>query len=84
MVVACVNFSSWHHQLTRPALSHERRSLLKLNCIVDGDDRSHIFQVEIARTDLVIALKKAIMNEKNSFKGFRCYRSRHLEGEHTL
>jgi hypothetical protein len=39
-------------------------STLELNCLVLGDDRSHIFPVKILSTESVGALKKAIKDEK--------------------
>jgi len=39
-------------------------STLELNCLVLGDDRSHIFTIEIPDTKTVSALKKAIKDEK--------------------
>jgi Crinkler effector protein N-terminal domain len=38
--------------------------LLKINCVVLGESRSHIFTIEIANTKNVSALKKAIKAEK--------------------
>lgn len=37
---------------------------LKLNCLVLGDDPSHIFTIEIQGTKNISALKKAIKEEK--------------------
>jgi len=37
---------------------------LELNCLVQGDDLRHIFQIEIASTKAVSALKKRIWIEK--------------------
>jgi len=39
---------------------------LELNCLVLGDDSSHIFSVKIASTESVFTLKKAIRDEKNN------------------
>jgi hypothetical protein len=52
----------------RPASSPESR--LNINCIVFGDDPSHVFTVEIESTKNVSALKKAIKDEKKfAFEG---------------
>ena len=37
---------------------------LELNCLIDGDDASHIFPVKIAMTESVGTLKKLIKEEK--------------------
>ena len=39
------------------------QSLLELNCLVLGDQRTHIFPVKIAETESVGSLKKAIKEE---------------------
>jgi len=50
-----------HSSFTHPAPSSESRSFnLDLNCIVFGDDPTHVFTVEIAKTKNLNALKKAI------------------------
>ena len=46
--------------VTHPSLDSEP---LQLNCLVLGDDPSHIFPVKIQRTESVGALKKAIKEE---------------------
>lgn len=38
---------------------------LELNCLVLGDERNHIFNIEIPATKTVSALKKAIKEEKS-------------------
>jgi Crinkler effector protein N-terminal domain len=38
--------------------------ILELNCLVSGDDQSHIFPVNILCTESIGDLKKAIKNEK--------------------
>jgi hypothetical protein len=44
--------------------------ILELNCLVLGDDPSHLFPVEIANTKTVGALKEEIWKKKeNAFKG---------------
>jgi hypothetical protein len=43
---------------------------LKLNCWVLGDDTSQVFEVKIANTESVSALKKAIKNEKIALQHF--------------
>lgn len=43
----------------------EPQPLLELNCVVLGDERNHIFNVEILATKTVSALKKAIKAEKS-------------------
>src|ERR1700722_3844945 len=42
----------------------DHASVLELNCLVLGDDTSHIFTVEIPNTTTVSALKEAIWTEK--------------------
>jgi hypothetical protein len=39
-------------------------STLELNCLVLGDDLSHIFTIEIADTKTVGTLRKVIKDEK--------------------
>lgn len=58
---------SIHVVIDRPPLIHTIPSepqLLELNCLVSGDDHSHIFPVKILSTESVGALKKTIKNEK--------------------
>ncbi|KAI9448767.1 hypothetical protein BJY52DRAFT_303470 [Lactarius psammicola] len=49
-------------------LTPERSLELELNCLVVGEPRSHIFQVKIARTESVGALRHAIKNRKPAFQ----------------
>jgi len=43
---------------------------LELNCLVQGDDLRHIFQIEIASTKAVSALKELIkIKKEHAFKG---------------
>jgi hypothetical protein len=51
-----------YHNLASEPKSVDR--VLELNCLVLGDGPNHIFQVEIARTKTVAALKEAIKEEK--------------------
>ena len=44
--------------------SSESQPQLNLNCLVLGDDASHIFPIEIAESKTVGALRKAIKDEK--------------------
>jgi hypothetical protein len=50
------------------AQSHHA-SVLELNCLVLGDDTSHVFTVKIPNNDNVSALKKAIWTEKTPVFG---------------
>jgi len=40
----------------------------KLNCLVLGDNHSHIFEIKIAPTESVSALKDLIKEKKHAFR----------------
>ncbi|KAF8802373.1 hypothetical protein BYT27DRAFT_7173144 [Phlegmacium glaucopus] len=48
----------------QPVISKPPLALLELNCLVSGDDRSHIFKIEILDTKTVSDLRESI-KEKN-------------------
>jgi hypothetical protein len=59
--------SSWHFltlAAARPSLYPEPQPVLELNCLLLGDDPNRIFTIEIADIKTVIALRKAIKDEK--------------------
>jgi len=41
-------------------------STLELNCLVLGEDSSHVFSVKIDTTESVFTLKEAIKDKKNN------------------
>jgi hypothetical protein len=43
--------------------------LLQLNCLVLGDDPSHIFEIKMQRTESVSALREAVKEKKSSWDG---------------
>ena len=63
----CLLVSPNHCVATHPASSSESRSInhnLDLNCIVFGDDLSHVFTIDTVGSKNVGALRQAIKNEK--------------------
>jgi hypothetical protein len=53
------------HPASTLVMAHpDHASVLELNCLVLGDDTSHIFTVKIPDNDNVSALKKAIWTQK--------------------
>lgn len=50
--------------VTHPTSFSDSRHNLAINCVVFGDDRSHVFTIEIDDTKNVSTLKKAIKDEK--------------------
>jgi hypothetical protein len=58
------------HSARLPGLSLELQSdhILELYCFVWGDEPCHAFLVQIARTESVGALRKAIKKEKRAFQ----------------